>query len=229
MGTHAFAAQYQQNPMPIGGSLIKREWLHYYEAAWAPVEWDQVIQSWDTASSISATADYSVGMTFGIKERTAHLLDVLRGRWDYPRLRARVISYADQWSADKVLLENSSSGLNLGPDLRVTRDLWPTLMRPKGDKASRVESHSAKIEAGHIRFPRQAGWLDAFLDEVLRFPSGRHDDQVDALTQFLEYYARLQRGWRSHDRVTPQPSRSRFPDGTWFDRVGISRHGMPIA
>jgi hypothetical protein len=64
------------------------------------------------------------------------------------------------------------------------------------------------------------------MDELLRFPSCRHDDQVDALTQFLEFFARMQRIWKSADRPTPQPSRrGRFPNGTWHDRMGLTRSG----
>ena len=88
------------------------------ERSEVPDKWDEVIQSWDTASSISPTADYSVGMTFGIKDRTAYLLDVVRGRWSYLKLKARIVDYADQWEAGRVLVENTSSGLSLGQDLR---------------------------------------------------------------------------------------------------------------
>ena len=227
MGTNSFAAQYQQAPMPPEGMLIQRQWLHFYAPSERPEVFDEIIQSWDTASSVSATADYSVGMTFGIKNRTAYLLDVVRGRWNYPTLKARVIAYQEQWDANHVLVENCSSGLNLGLDLRSSGELRPLLMKPKGDKVARVEVHTAKIEAGNLRFPLKARWLDDLMDELLRFPSSRHDDQIDALTQFLDFYARRQRFWKSADRITPQPRRSnRFPNGTWHDRVGLTRIGQ---
>jgi phage terminase large subunit-like protein len=46
---------------------------------------------------------------------------------------------------------------------------------------------SAKIEAGHLHHPREADWLDPFLLELLAFPNGRHDDQVDSVSQFLKW------------------------------------------
>ena len=48
-------------------------------------------------------------------------------------------------------------------------------------------AQSAKIEAGHVLLPRGAEWLDAFLLELLAFPYGRHDDQIDSVSQFLKW------------------------------------------
>jgi predicted phage terminase large subunit-like protein len=48
-------------------------------------------------------------------------------------------------------------------------------------------AQSAKIEAGHVLLPQEAAWLDAFLLELLAFPNGRHDDQVDSVSQFLNW------------------------------------------
>ena len=50
-----------------------------------------------------------------------------------------------------------------------------------------MAAQSAKIEAGHVYLPRQAEWLDSFLLEILGFPQGRHDDQVDNVSQFLKW------------------------------------------
>jgi hypothetical protein len=60
-------------------------------------------------------------------------------------------------------------------------------MKLNGNKMQRLEAQTAKIEAGHVRIPEEAHWLGDFLHEVLAFPHGRHDDQVDALSQLLEW------------------------------------------
>ncbi len=44
---------------------------------------------------------------------------------------------------------------------------------------------AAKLEAGSVLIPEQAPWLDDFRNEILQFPDGRHDDQVDSLSQYL--------------------------------------------
>ena len=67
LGTPAFEAQYQQRPVPLGGALIKREWLQSYSERLPLDQYDAVVQSWDVASTVSEMSDYSVGITFGIR------------------------------------------------------------------------------------------------------------------------------------------------------------------
>jgi hypothetical protein len=66
----------------------------------------------------------------------------------------------------------------------------PISSKPDGSKMDRMLAQSAKIEAGHVHLPKQADWLDTFLLELLAFPHGRHDDQVDSVSQFLNWAAR---------------------------------------
>jgi predicted phage terminase large subunit-like protein len=61
----------------------------------------------------------------------------------------------------------------------------PIGVTPKGDKKDRLLAHLGKIEGGQVYLPREAPWLADFLQEVLAFPNGKHDDQVDSMTQFL--------------------------------------------
>ena len=68
----------------------------------------------------------------------------------------------------------------------------PIPFKPMGDKVTRASAGSAKIEAGHVLLPESAPWLDDFEAEVLAFPHGRHDDQVDSMSQFLTWMGRRQ-------------------------------------
>jgi predicted phage terminase large subunit-like protein len=72
-------------------------------------------------------------------------------------------------------------------------------IKPEGEKIIRMHKHTARIEAGSVFLPRQAPWLDQFRTETLAFPAGRHDDQVDALSQGLEY------------AFKPRPRMRRYP------------------
>ena len=67
---------------------------------------------------------------------------------------------------------------------------YPIAFDPEHDKTSRMSSQSSKIEAGHVHLPRQAAWLDDFRAELLQFPYGRHDDQADSVSQFLNWIDR---------------------------------------
>ena len=58
---------------------------------------------------------------------------------------------------------------------------------PEGDKGMRMEAQTPRFEAGHVLLPKEALWLATFLDALLAFPRGRHDDQVDSVSQFLKW------------------------------------------
>ena len=58
---------------------------------------------------------------------------------------------------------------------------------PKEDKETRLSRHQGRFEAGRIFLPIEAPWLADFEHELLAFPNGRHDDQVDALLLFLDW------------------------------------------
>ena len=80
--------------------------------------------------------------------------------------------------------------MQLLQDLR--HDLPPGMPRPlgrkpEGSKPERMVAQSAKIEAGHVYLPRAARWLDTLMLELLAFPNGRHDDQVDSVSQILNW------------------------------------------
>ena len=136
--------------------------------------------------------DYSVCLTFLVRGAKYYLLDADRVRLDFPDLRRRVLTNAQNFQADAVLIEDSSHGTALIQQLRREGSLMPISIKPKGDKIMRMSAQSAKIEAGALLLPESAPWLDTFLEEILAFPQVRHDDQVDALSQFL--------GWKSSRR-----------------------------
>ena len=194
MGTLAFSAQYQQRPVPVEGNLVKWSWFRVYAYPPAHNHDGRVIQSWDTASKAGELNDYSVCTTWLKKGDDFYLLDVLRERLDYPHLKMRVIDMARRFAAHSVLIEDKGSGLQLIQDLQFQKTgVRPISITPEADKITRMSSQSAQIEAGHVILPESAPWLDEFKAEIMAFPNGRFDDQVDSLSQFLgwvEYYKR---------------------------------------
>jgi len=88
-----------------------------------------------------------------------------------------------------LFVERKGSGMSLLQDLR-QHDIYAIGIEPEGDKIMRMSEQTARIEAGSVFLPRKAPWLDEFRREVLAFPNGRHNDQVDALSQALkrEFY-----------------------------------------
>ena len=184
MGARMFAAQYLQMPSPPGGSIVKPEWFQRYDPA-NPPQFDSIIQSWDTASRGSQLSDYSVCTTWGKKGRRLYLMHVLRKRLEYPDLKRAVIDQARLFGATKVLVEDASSGLALLQDLKNDGFYLAQAIKPKGDKVMRLNGVTASIEAGQVFVPEQAAWLEDYLHELMMFPAGRYDDQVDSTSQAL--------------------------------------------
>ena len=61
------------------------------------------------------------------------------------------------------------------------------LSKPRYDKEARLLAQSARFEAGQVHLPHDAPWLATYMDELLAFPNGRHDDQVDSTSQALHW------------------------------------------
>ncbi|KRE11268.1 hypothetical protein ASE63_20130 [Bosea sp. Root381] len=185
LGTLNFSAQYQQNPLPAEGNAIKRDWIRSYEHR--PEGFEMVIASWDTASTLAETSDWSVGTVWGARGQQYYLLDVVRGRWESPELRRKMIAVAEEHEVDATLIEDTELGRALSQDLRRTHQLYPLLQRARFDKTARLLAQAARFEAGQVFLPQEAEWLADYLSELLAFPTGRHDDQVDATSQALKY------------------------------------------
>jgi len=146
-----------------------------------------IIQSWDTALKAGVGNDPSVCITFGCYEGKFYLLDVLSEKLEYPQLRRRMMELAERWNPQAILIEDKASGQSLLQDLRQSTCLPVIACQPKLDKMTRFAQVTPLIEAGRVLLPEHAHWLAAFEQEVLAFPEAPHDDQVDALSQFLNW------------------------------------------
>jgi predicted phage terminase large subunit-like protein len=187
-GELAFSAQYLQCPIPVEGNIIKWEWFRKYDELPAKRPWDRIVQSWDAASSPGVKSDYHVCITVARRGKRHYILHVLRVRADYPDFRKLVISHRLAMGADIVLMENTALGKAAIQDIEKmpgVQNLVP--ITPREDKATRMAACSALIETGDVYLPNDADWLQTFRAELLQFPGGAHDDQVDALSQYLNW------------------------------------------
>jgi predicted phage terminase large subunit-like protein len=195
MGSYAFAAQYQQRPAPLGGGLVQWKWFQRYRNPPPKGPGGQVVQSWDTALKAGTAHDWSVCTTWLRQDHRSWLLDLVRERLEFPDLKGRVAQEARRHQADLVLIEDQGAGTALIQDL--ARDSAPPRagcpplcvvgVTPTADKATRLLAVSPLIEAGRVLLPEDAHWLAAFHHELATFPNGRHDDQVDSLSQYLSW------------------------------------------
>jgi predicted phage terminase large subunit-like protein len=118
-------------------------------------------------------------------EETFFVLDVVRGRFPFETLKEKVMELKQRYQISTLLIEESPISLGLIQSLR-EKSINVTTYKPDTDKRTRLIAQTDLFAGGSIRLPRHAAWLEEFVDELLAFP-GRHDDQVDALTQGLAW------------------------------------------
>ena len=187
MSEYQFYSQYQQSPVPLGGGMIKREWLQQYEPHELPESFEMLVQSWDTASKVNNFSDFSVGITLGLKDKKIYVLDMKRERMDFPTLRCAAIAAYQQYKPSVILIEDASSGTQLVQDLKEHDIYCVKPVRPEGDKKTRLFAQASVFESGKVYLPTNARWVDDFIHELTAFPSAKFDDQVDAMSQALTY------------------------------------------
>jgi len=188
IGTYAFASQYQQCPMPVGGAMIQSDWLRYYAPGDLPERFSSILHSWDTANKSTELHDFSVCTTWGVWKDRFYLLDVVRKRLQYPNLKRAVVAQAGKYSSSTTLIEDKASGTALIQDLRGDGLRVKEYLPPTGtDKILRLHAQTIAFESGRVWLPQAAPWLGEYVRELTGFPGARFDDQVDSTTQALDY------------------------------------------
>jgi predicted phage terminase large subunit-like protein len=184
-------AQYQQNPVGNESAIVKRDWWQWWEHD-EPPECDYVLQTWDTAFEKSQRADYSAGTTWGVftndedhSSPNIILLNTYKKRVEWVDLKKDVLREYNDWEPDGLLIEKKATGAPLIYELRAMGIPVMEYTPSKGqDKIARLNSVSDIIASGKVWVPRTR-WAEELVDEIAAFPSGEHDDLVDATTLAL--------------------------------------------
>ena len=185
VGPDVFDAQYQQTPAPPGGLIVKKEWIHYHEGELP--RWGYYLLSWDTAGKAGPRNSYSVCTVWYRKDSTHYLVDVVRGRFDYPTLRDTAVQLIKKYKPRVVLVEEASTGVALAADLRGTPFCTVVPVPVVGDKIGRLYNVTGKFASRNVFFPKEAPFTRVLLEELLRFPQVKFTDQVDSISQALAY------------------------------------------
>jgi predicted phage terminase large subunit-like protein len=185
MGPRAFAALYQGDPIPAKGAVFERAW---FNGRWSKLPDElRIVQAVDSAFKDGVGNDFSVIATWASDGRSYFLLDVCRGRWQYPELVRRIKAAAEEWNPERVLIEDKASGQSVVQTLKAETGLPVVPVPAEGSKVSRAESVTGIFEAGKVLLPaNDPAWLELWVQEHVKFPAA-HDDQVDTSAHALRH------------------------------------------
>lgn len=185
IGSRDWNSLYQQRPSSAEGDIFKREWWKFYDIL--PQKFDKVFQSWDMTFKDTKTSDYVVGQVWGIKDANWYLIDQVRDRMDFVKTCQAVEEMSSKYpEATAKFVEDKANGSAVISSLKdKIRGIIP--VNPNGGKESRAFSVQPYVQAGNVWLPnkKRYSWVDGFIEECASFPKGKHDDQVDAMTQAL--------------------------------------------
>jgi len=184
IGTYWWNCLYQQEPISQDNRIFKTEYWRYYDTE---VEDGFVIQSWDTAFKTSTLNDYSVCTTWAVEDGKYYLLDLYRGKIEFPDLVRQVKLEFDKYKPRIILIEDAASGQSLIQQLRRDTALPIKPVKAESDKVVRANLILPLLENGLVYLPSNSIKTRDVVEECASFPLGAHDDIVDSITQALYY------------------------------------------
>lgn len=188
---YTFLSQYMQQPIALGGNLFKQEWFNFYTDEDCPKQFDYRFITADTAQKTAERNDYSVICEWGYVGGNLYLLDMRRGKWEAPDLRALFEEIVKEaWNKNSayygnlrdVLVEDKVSGTGLIQDMRKVLPLPVRALQRSKDKLTRAMDAIPHVQQGKIYAPRDKLWTSEFVSEHVLFTSDdthKNDDIVD--------------------------------------------------
>ena len=141
----------------------------------------------DLAVSTSQRADFTAIAVIGVAPNgKIKVVDIRKGRWDALTTIDELFDAHQRYRPELVIIERGAIEKAIGPFLYAEMNKRGIFMNlrtetPTKDKMSRARSLQARMRAGGVEFDKDAHWYADLEDEILKFPRGVHDDQVDAL------------------------------------------------
>ena len=190
IGSYDWGALYQQHPTPRGGGVFKKNWIRHWTTR--PKVVDRMIQSWDFTFKDAASSDNVSGQVWARVGGDFYLLDNEWGKMDFVAQVRAMQRTSSKWpEALEKVVEDKANGPAI---ISALGSRIPGIIpyNPRGSKTARAYAISPLFEAGNVYLPpmdEEHPWVKNFIYEMLAFPNGAHDDQVDAMTQALDTLA----------------------------------------
>lgn len=191
IGSYWWSALYDQDPKPDEGNIFKRAWWKYYKRGEVDLaSFSRIIQSWDMTFKDTASSCYVSGQVWGEKGADKYLIDQTRGKFDFVATIDAFQVLTSRWPQSSAkLVEDKANGPAVIATLKhKISGIIP--ITPHGSKEARAHAITPYIEAGNIYLPEDAPWISDFVEECSAFPNAAYNDQVDSMTQALDYLTR---------------------------------------
>src|SRR5262249_13908724 len=107
----------------------------------------------------------------------------------YPEFRSQTWRFIRKYQPSAVLIEDTGQGPSLRSEIKPRNGMELVPIIPVGDKLERLRLHRRAIRSGLVQLPEGAAWRAEFIIEATQFPYGPFDDQMDALSQYLDWIA----------------------------------------
>lgn len=215
IGPRDWSALYQQRPAPEEGDYFKADWLREYDKP--PPRTEMQVYGGSDYAVTADGGDFTVHAVIGLDpEGRMFLLDLWRRQASSD---VWVEAFCDLVSEHRPLgwaEEQGQIKAGVGPFLErrmrerqafVAREQFPT----RGDKAVRAQSMRGRMALNGLYVPKHAPWLAEFRRELLAFPAGKHDDQVDAIGLIGQLLDQMVSGEKARPARKPVADR-------WVDR-----------
>lgn len=174
----------------LDGGIFQQDWFSQYYDPSDPPKYEETVISCDIAMKDNQTADYSCFESWGRLGANYYLIDLVRGKWQYPKLKAEFKKFCDRRPNTDILrkiIEDKAAGISLIQDLKDTVPGVIPFNPGAKSKAERAKLVSPIVEARQVYLPLHRVWTRDFIDECVSFDgTGKsHDDQIDAMSQAL--------------------------------------------
>jgi predicted phage terminase large subunit-like protein len=216
-GPRTWASLYQGRPAPAEGGIFPPEWARYTEPLWVERadgarivpgigrDDHELVQSWDLAFKDTKSSDYVVGQVWLRIGARAYLLDMVRARLNFNDTLAAIKAMSAKWpqAVAKFVEDKANGPAAINALSRELVGLIP--IEPDGSKTARASAVSPLAYAGNIALPSQELLpnVGELVEEAKNFPSGAHDDTIDALSQAVNRLLLLPLTQELQDDVVP--------------------------
>lgn len=180
-------ALYQQNPVSADGDYFKKDNFMLYDTT-PPLETLRIYAAWDLAIGQKTTNDFTCGVVVGIdRSNDIWVLHRYYGRWGSDQLIQQFFECQRVWNPILQGIEHGQIEMTLEPFIlkemaeKKQKFNYIKLKTRGNDKMTRARPIQGRMEQSRVHFPRNSPWFQEMQNEMLAFPSGKHDDQVDAL------------------------------------------------